>query len=47
MNSPSSEARSLTWPVNKFVADVPGVTHAIVVSADGLLHSGFQAVRAS
>jgi predicted regulator of Ras-like GTPase activity (Roadblock/LC7/MglB family) len=37
MSSPSREAGSLTWLVNKFVADVPGVTHAIVVSADGLL----------
>jgi predicted regulator of Ras-like GTPase activity (Roadblock/LC7/MglB family) len=36
MNSLSSEARSLTWLVNNFVAEVPGVTHA-VVSADGLL----------
>jgi len=33
----SSEAQSLTWLVNNFVAQVPGVTHAIVVSADGLL----------
>jgi predicted regulator of Ras-like GTPase activity (Roadblock/LC7/MglB family) len=37
MNTLSSEARSLTWLVNSFVAEVPGVTHAIVVSADGLL----------
>jgi|SRR5450755_2083243 predicted regulator of Ras-like GTPase activity (Roadblock/LC7/MglB family) len=37
MNGPSSEAQSLTWLVNNFVADVPGVTHAVVVSADGLL----------
>jgi hypothetical protein len=37
MNSLSSEARSLTWLVNNFVAEVPGVTHAVVVSADGLL----------
>jgi predicted regulator of Ras-like GTPase activity (Roadblock/LC7/MglB family) len=33
----SSEAQSLTWLVNNFVAQVPGITHAIVVSADGLL----------
>ncbi len=37
MNSLSSEARSLTWLVNNFVAEVPGVTHTVVVSADGLL----------
>ena len=37
MNTLSSEAQSLTWLVNNFVADVPGVTHAVVVSADGLL----------
>ena len=37
MNTLSSEAQSLTWLVNSFVAEVPGVTHAIVVSADGLL----------
>jgi uncharacterized protein len=33
----SDEARSLTWLVNNFVAEVPGVTDAVVVSADGLL----------
>jgi uncharacterized protein len=33
----SREAQSLTWLVNNFVAEVPGVTHAVVVSADGLL----------
>ncbi|MBV9795271.1 MAG: roadblock/LC7 domain-containing protein [Actinobacteria bacterium] len=37
MNTLSSEAQSLTWLVNNFVSEVPGVTHAIVVSADGLL----------
>jgi hypothetical protein len=37
MNTLSSEAQSLTWLVNNFVTEVPGVTHAIVVSADGLL----------
>jgi hypothetical protein len=37
MNTLSSEAQSLTWLVNNFVADVPGVTHAVVLSADGLL----------
>jgi predicted regulator of Ras-like GTPase activity (Roadblock/LC7/MglB family) len=37
MSYPSSEAQSLAWLVNNFVAEVPGVTHAVVVSADGLL----------
>lgn len=37
MSSLSSEAQSLTWLVNNFVTEVPGVTHAAVVSADGLL----------
>ena len=27
----------MTWLVNNFVAEVPGVTDAVVVSADGLL----------
>jgi uncharacterized protein len=37
MSSLSNEARSLTWLVNNFVAEVPGVTDAVVVSADGLV----------
>jgi uncharacterized protein len=37
MSSLSNEARSLTWLVNNFVAEVPGVTDAAVVSADGLV----------
>jgi uncharacterized protein len=37
MGSLSNEARSLTWLVNNFVAEVPGVIHAVVVSVDGLL----------
>jgi uncharacterized protein len=37
VNALSREAQSLTWLVNNFVAEVPGVTHAVVVSADGLL----------
>ena len=39
MHTLSREAQSLTWLVNNFVAEVPGVTHAVVVSADGLLLS--------
>lgn len=37
MSQLSNEARSLTWLVNNFVKEVPGVTDAVVVSADGLL----------
>ena len=37
MTAPSSGARSLTWLVNNFVTEVPGVTDAVVVSADGML----------
>lgn len=33
----SSEARNLNWLVSNFVASVPGVTQAAVVSSDGLL----------
>jgi uncharacterized protein len=38
VNAPlQNDARTLKWLVNNFVAEVPGVTHAVVVSADGLL----------
>ncbi len=37
MTTLSDEAQTFTWLVNNFVAEVPGVTHAIVVSSDGLL----------
>lgn len=38
MNHPvGSAARTLDWFVANFVRDVPGVSHAILVSADGLL----------
>ena len=33
----SQEAQNLNWLINGFVTRVPGVTHAIVVSSDGLL----------
>lgn len=49
MSYPSSEAQSLAWLVNNFVAEVPGVTYAVVVSADGLLliaSDGLSRVRA-
>jgi len=33
----SGERESLDWLVSKFAREVPGVSHAILVSADGLL----------
>jgi X-X-X-Leu-X-X-Gly heptad repeat protein len=33
-------ARNLDWVVSRFVGDVAGATHAILVSADGLLVAG-------
>ena len=33
----SQDAQSLNWLLNSFVRNTPGVAHAIVVSADGLL----------
>ena len=33
----SAPTRTLDWFVSNFVRDVPGVSHAILVSADGLL----------
>ncbi|MDV6266052.1 dynein regulation protein LC7 [Rhodococcus sp. ACPA4] len=39
MNSAGAQEtpRSLDWLVSGFARDVPGVSHAIIVSADGLL----------
>jgi predicted regulator of Ras-like GTPase activity (Roadblock/LC7/MglB family) len=34
------ESRRLDWVVAKFVDDVPGAAHAVLVSADGLLMAG-------
>ena len=34
---PGNEARPLDWLVSNFTQDVPGVSHAVLVSADGLL----------
>jgi predicted regulator of Ras-like GTPase activity (Roadblock/LC7/MglB family) len=34
---PSAEAENLNWLINDLVERVPGLAHAIVVSADGLL----------
>ena len=35
--APSNSESSLDWLVARFANDVPGVSHAILVSADGLL----------
>jgi predicted regulator of Ras-like GTPase activity (Roadblock/LC7/MglB family) len=39
MTSPtgSDSSRPLDWLVSNFASDIPGVTHAVLVSADGLL----------
>lgn len=37
MESLSQEARDLSWLISAFTDRVPGVTHAVVVSTDGLL----------
>lgn len=34
---PSQETRDLSWLINTFANEMVGVTHAVVVSADGLL----------
>ncbi|GAA2399243.1 roadblock/LC7 domain-containing protein [Nonomuraea africana] len=36
MNELSQAARDVNWLVSGFVEEVPGVAHAVVVSADGL-----------
>ncbi|MEV4101516.1 roadblock/LC7 domain-containing protein [Nonomuraea sp. NPDC049649] len=49
MNDLSQAARGVDWLVTDFVNSVPGVAHAVVVSADGLplaTSSGFPADRA-
>ncbi|MFD4294796.1 roadblock/LC7 domain-containing protein [Rhodococcus sp. NPDC058505] len=35
-----SEGHPLDWLVSNFARDVPGVSHAVLVSADGLLMAG-------
>lgn len=37
MTTSATEVRRLDWIVAKFIDDVPGAAHAILVSADGLL----------
>lgn len=32
-----TEPRELDWVVGRFIDDVPGTAHAVLVSADGLL----------
>ena len=43
MTQLSPTAQNLNWLISNFVHKVPGVAHAIVVSADGLLltNSGY------
>ncbi|MEY9210643.1 roadblock/LC7 domain-containing protein [Thermobifida halotolerans] len=41
-NRLSESAENFTWLVSNFVAEVPGVEHAIVVSSDGLLLTASQ-----
>ena len=36
MSELSAEARNINWLVTNFVERVPGVSEAVVVSADGL-----------
>lgn len=38
--STGAGVRQLDWVVSRFVEDVPGTAHAILVSADGLLTAG-------
>lgn len=40
MSDSTTGRRNLDWVVSKFVDDVAGATHAILVSADGLLVAG-------
>lgn len=37
MTTMSTEATNFSWLLDNFVRNVPGVTHTLVVSADGLL----------
>ena len=37
MTTPRTQPSDLGWAITKFTRDAPGVAHAIVVSADGLL----------
>lgn len=49
MSEPQIEVEKFTWLINNFVAEVPGVTRALVVSSDGLslaVSAGFEPERA-
>ncbi len=37
MSNPTDAGGNLGWLVSRFVEDVPGASHAVLVSADGLL----------
>ena len=41
-----TEVRDLDWVVSKFVDEVPGTAHAVLVSADGLLMAANQGLPA-
>ena len=36
-STPSADATNLNWLISNFVDQVPGVTHSVVLSSDGLL----------
>ncbi len=40
----STDARNVNWLVNSFVERVPGVSEAVVVSADGLLMAASRSI---
>lgn len=42
--TPSGTSGTLDWFVSNFVRDVPGVSHAILVSADGLLMAASRSI---
>lgn len=39
MTTPNDTDENLNWLVARFTRDVPGVSHAVLVSADGLLQA--------
>lgn len=41
-HNPTTDVRELDWVVSKFVTEVPGTAHAVLVSADGLLMAASQ-----
>lgn len=43
---PTTDARELDWIVSRFVSEVPGTAHAVLVSSDGLLMAASQGLPA-